>query len=55
MAETVRRLSNALMAVRGGRTNDDASLLRVEWRGPPRDDELARVIIGGLPAGDISS
>ena len=54
-AETVRLLSHALVAARGGRTSDDASLLLVEWRGPPRDDELARGIIGGLPAGDIDS
>jgi serine phosphatase RsbU (regulator of sigma subunit) len=55
VAETVRLLSHTLMAARGGRTSDDASLLLVEWRGPPRDDELARGIIGGLPAGDIES
>ncbi|GAB4080981.1 serine/threonine-protein phosphatase [Modestobacter muralis] len=53
VAETVRLLSHALMDARGGRTSDDASLLLVEWRGPPRDDELARGILGGLPAGDI--
>ena len=53
VSETVRRLSHALMDARGGRTSDDASLLMVEWRSPPRDDELARGIIGGLPAGDI--
>ncbi len=41
-AETVRRLSHALMAARNGRTSDDASLLLLEWKGPPRDDELAR-------------
>ena len=39
--ETVRRLSHALMAARAGRTSDDASLLLVEWKSPPRDDELA--------------
>jgi serine phosphatase RsbU (regulator of sigma subunit) len=55
VAETVRLLSHTLMAARGGRTSDDASLLLVEWRGPPRDDELARGIIGGLPTGDIDS
>ncbi|KGH46323.1 phosphatase [Modestobacter caceresii] len=55
VAETVRLLSHTLMAARGGRTSDDASLLLVEWTGPPRDDELARGIIGGLPAGDIDS
>jgi serine phosphatase RsbU (regulator of sigma subunit) len=38
--ESVRRLSHALMAARQGRTSDDATLLLVEWRGPPRDDEL---------------
>jgi serine phosphatase RsbU (regulator of sigma subunit) len=55
VAETVRLLSHTLMEARGGRTSDDASLLLVEWRCPPRDDELARGIIGGLPAGDIES
>ena len=55
VAETVRLLSHTLMAARGGRTSDDASLLLVEWRGPPRDDELARGVLGGLPAGDIDS
>jgi serine phosphatase RsbU (regulator of sigma subunit) len=55
VAETVRSLSHTLMAARGGRTSDDASLLLVEWRGPPRDDELARGILGGLPPGDIDS
>ncbi|WP_164702950.1 PP2C family protein-serine/threonine phosphatase [Modestobacter sp. KNN46-3] len=39
-AETVRRLSHALMAARSGRTSDDASLLLLEWKGPPREDEL---------------
>jgi serine phosphatase RsbU (regulator of sigma subunit) len=53
VAETVRLLSHALMEARGGQTSDDASLLLVEWRGSPRDDELARGILGGLPAGDI--
>jgi len=55
VAETVRLLSHTLMDARGGRTTDDASLLLVEWRGQPRDDELARGIIGGLPAGNIDS
>ena len=55
VAETVRLLSHALMEARGGRTSDDASLLLVEWRGAPRDDELARGILGGLPAGDIDT
>ncbi|RBY75219.1 serine/threonine-protein phosphatase [Blastococcus sp. TF02-09] len=40
-AETVRRLSHALTAARRGRTSDDASLLLVEWKAPPRDDELS--------------
>jgi serine phosphatase RsbU (regulator of sigma subunit) len=40
-AETVRRLSHALMAARRGRTSDDASLLVVEWKAPPRADELS--------------
>lgn len=53
VSETVRQLSHALMDARGGRTSDDASLLMVEWRSAPRDDELARGIIGGLPPGDI--
>lgn len=41
VAETVRQLSHALMAARQGRTSDDASLLLIEYKGPPRDDELA--------------
>jgi hypothetical protein len=40
-SETLRRLSHALMAAREGRTTDDASLLLVEWKGPPPDDELS--------------
>lgn len=55
VSETVRLLSHSLMDARGGRTSDDASLILVEWGGPPRDDELARGIIGGLPPGDIGS
>ncbi|MCF6506272.1 serine/threonine-protein phosphatase [Blastococcus sp. MG754426] len=39
--ETVRRLSHALMDARHGRTSDDASLLLVEWKQPPHDDELS--------------
>jgi serine phosphatase RsbU (regulator of sigma subunit) len=35
-AETVRRLSHTLMAARRGRTGDDASLLVLEWKAPPR-------------------
>jgi serine phosphatase RsbU (regulator of sigma subunit) len=53
VSETVRLLSHSLMEGRGGRTSDDASLVLVEWGGPPRDDELARGIIGGQPPGDI--
>jgi serine phosphatase RsbU (regulator of sigma subunit) len=52
-AETVRLLSHALLKGRGGRTSDDASLLMVEWNGPPRDDELARGIPGGVPTGTV--
>ncbi|MGY1622750.1 PP2C family protein-serine/threonine phosphatase [Geodermatophilus sp. SYSU D00965] len=50
-AETVRRLSHALMAARAGRTSDDASLLLVEWKAPPRDDELAPDIPEASPRG----
>ncbi len=50
-AETVRRLSHALMAARSGRTSDDASLLLVGWKGPPREDELDRNIPEATPAG----
>ena len=49
--ETVRRLSHALMAARAGRTSDDASLLLVEWKSPPRDDELALDIPEASPRG----
>ena len=52
-AESVRLLSHALLKGRGGRPSDDASLLMVEWGGPPRDDELARGIPGGVPAGSV--
>jgi hypothetical protein len=52
-AETVRLLSHALLKGRGGRTSDDASLLMVEWNGPPDDDELARGIRGGVPTGTV--
>ena len=48
-AETVRRLSHALMAARSGRTSDDASLLLLEWKRPPRDDELDRDIPDATP------
>jgi serine phosphatase RsbU (regulator of sigma subunit) len=50
-AEAVRRLSHALMAARSGRTSDDASLLLLEWKGPPRDDELDRDIPEATPTG----
>ncbi|MFW3172851.1 SpoIIE family protein phosphatase [Geodermatophilus sp. CPCC 206100] len=50
-AETVRRLSHALMAARSGRTSDDASLLLLEWKGPARNDELDRDIPEATPTG----
>ncbi|MGY1593316.1 PP2C family protein-serine/threonine phosphatase [Geodermatophilus sp. SYSU D00708] len=50
-AETVRRLSHALMSARAGRTSDDASLLLIEWKAPPRDDELAPDIPEASPRG----
>jgi hypothetical protein len=53
VAETVRLLSHALLHGRGGQTSDDASLLMVEWSGPPRDDELARNLIGAVPPGTV--
>lgn len=53
VAETVRLLSHALMRGRGGRTSDDASLLMVEWSGPPRDDELARGLVDAFPSGTV--
>ncbi len=49
--ETVRRLSHALMAARAGPTSGDASLLLVEWKSPPRDDELAPDIPEASPRG----
>ncbi|MGY1667882.1 PP2C family protein-serine/threonine phosphatase [Geodermatophilus sp. SYSU D00696] len=52
--ETVRRLSHALMAARAGRTSDDATLLLVEWKAPPRDDELAPDIPEASPTGSDS-
>ncbi|WP_409333083.1 PP2C family protein-serine/threonine phosphatase [Trujillonella humicola] len=52
-AESVRLLSRALLTGRGGRTSDDASLLMVEWKGSRRDDELARGVPGGVPAGSV--
>jgi len=53
VAETVRLLSHELLGGRGGRTSDDASLLMVEWSGPPRDDELARDLIDAVPPGTV--
>jgi len=53
-AETVRQLSHALMAARQGRTSDDASLLLVEWKGPPPDDELSPYLPESTPTGDGS-
>jgi hypothetical protein len=53
VAETVRLLSHELLRGRGGRTSDDASLLMVEWSGPPRDDELARNLIDAVPVGTV--
>jgi hypothetical protein len=53
VAETVRLLSHALLRGRGGRTSDDASLLMVEWSGPPRDDELARDAVDAVPVGTV--
>jgi hypothetical protein len=50
-AESVRRLSHALMVARSGRTSDDASLLLLEWKGPPRGDELDREIPESTPTG----
>ncbi|MGY1715920.1 PP2C family protein-serine/threonine phosphatase [Geodermatophilus sp. SYSU D01106] len=52
--ESVRRLSHALKAARAGRTSDDASLLLVEWKRPPRDDELAPDIPESTPTGSSS-
>nr|WP_245743475.1 PP2C family protein-serine/threonine phosphatase [Geodermatophilus poikilotrophus] len=50
-AESVRRLSHALMAARFDRTSDDASLLLLEWKRPPREDELDRDIPEATPTG----
>ncbi|MGZ4618626.1 MAG: hypothetical protein ACXV3F_07845 [Frankiaceae bacterium] len=52
VAETVRQLSHALMAARHGRTSDDASLLLVEYKGPPDDDELAINLVQSRQPGD---
>lgn len=48
-AETVRQLSHALTAARSGRTSDDASLLLVEWKGPPPPDELSPDLPEAVP------
>jgi serine phosphatase RsbU (regulator of sigma subunit) len=48
-ADSVCLLSHTLMAARSGRTSDDASLLLLEWKGPPRDDELDRDIPEATP------
>lgn len=50
-AETVRRLSHALMTARSGRTSDDASVLLLEWKGRAQDDELDRDIPEATPTG----
>ncbi|RBY98172.1 serine/threonine-protein phosphatase [Blastococcus sp. TF02-8] len=50
--ETIRRLSHALMDARQGRTSDDASLLLVEWKQPPHDDELSPDIPEARPTND---
>lgn len=50
-AEAVRRLSHALMAARYGRTSDDASLLLIEYKGSPQEDELATDIPEASPTG----
>ncbi|MCF6507452.1 serine/threonine-protein phosphatase [Blastococcus sp. MG754426] len=55
VAEAVRRLSHALTAARYGRTSDDASLLMIEYKGPPRDDELAANLMATLRAGQHRS
>jgi Stage II sporulation protein E (SpoIIE) len=52
-SETVRRLSHALMAARSGRTTDDTSLLLVEWKNPPRDDELSPDIPEATATGSL--
>jgi hypothetical protein len=48
-SETVRRLSHALMEARQGRTSDDASLLLLEWKGPPPEDELSPNLPEAVP------
>ncbi|MGY1804420.1 PP2C family protein-serine/threonine phosphatase [Blastococcus sp. SYSU D00922] len=50
--ETIRRLSHALMDARLGRTSDDASLLLVEWKQPPHDDELSPDIPEARPTSE---
>ena len=46
--ESVRRLSEALMRGRHGKTSDDATLLLLEWTGPNGEAELCRT---AAPAG----
>ena len=46
----MRLLSHELMAARSGRTSDDASLLLLEWKRAPREDELDRDIPEATPA-----
>ncbi|MFI5822314.1 PP2C family protein-serine/threonine phosphatase [Streptomyces rishiriensis] len=51
VAETLRRLVNAVMEYHGGRLQDDATVLLCEWLGPPavpdRYEKAAR--LAGLP------
>lgn len=53
-AETVRQLSHSLMSARQGHTSDDASLMLVEWKGPPPDDELSPHLPESTPTGEGS-
>lgn len=46
--ETVRRLSRSLMQARGGQTSDDATLLMVQWTGPPGDEDLLGEVAADL-------
>lgn len=38
VAETVRQLSHALMAARYGHTSEEASIVLIEYKGPPADE-----------------
>ncbi|WP_456598609.1 hypothetical protein [Blastococcus sp. SYSU DS0616] len=40
------------MDARQGRTSDDASMLLVEWKQPPHDDELSPDIPEARPTSD---